>query len=1219
MKRLQSRKGSALLIVLGFLSFMVVSAVAFAVWMRTERLPSSVLRRSVATRHLVKAALAQAMSRVDDAVRSHVFPGAWNTNDQSAVYRDGNGSSYDWWEARVFMPPDPDGENSGSDPNSRYAPISETVSVLNMEALGYLPPAIANDVRLLARSSWAAKWDYFNFDAGRYAFCAVNVSDLLDVNKLKADAPRTSASPVSLAPLFRKNDNDFSNIDTSNAEVFDKFVHSNREGWKEAPLVSMMDYSLAIGKNSASREFESPFYNLAKGITANEYFYERNSADDGRVKGAARQPFITGSWFPTNSIDALGKSLDISLYQPFEMSDLKNSNMTLLDVFNKVAKGAVRPFWDSRNEMPAFKMHGLSNLDIFTLYDYLDEDSVPLSLCMPCAERVPMIAALQPAMPLEVKLVKGDARTEGDRQYTDWKISVRVLDGQLGALVVFPFGDGQTPPSGCTVEAFARLVFVRGAKDLTEPPKISMRNNEFARKFKPMKDNEWTGNVTKQYSLEAVTEAGLERPAIDNCLVVTLPAASSQAISIPVDGLDEKGQKIDLKFKVGEFVSEAPFVSIVQKLKQNADGTPGSDPDPNSDSKYKIGMLPFDESGNLASIDTNAEMNEEELTNIRESIGDIYPYLFVWARIKYDGKTVDMVPATVYDDQLNGINNAGSNDNPVQLEMFGTSFGMVTFNGGTASPSYGKLPIMRFGCKFQNSERLSYDRVLSDDPTTTLSSDGGNAWSPKAFVTVDPRFNWAPEDWFAYNGSEALESVWYRSVFDSDPTLGKSVLDYLAEKEYGSNVGGRGDRAQDPYLFVSNQGYLQSPGELCFLPRLSVLDENLDSTHNVLGGGDRNNNEKFSYTNKDVAGYDGVERSIDPSSDHPLESMPSWRSFWKSYQSVRTNPKTFELGANMYRRGLVGGIKDFCVNPFTQSHEVMLAALAGTPLNYWAASTNTVFDSAVRHQDWGGKFSGAFKDWTFTAGTHGPKMTGDDVRKIATFLQHRFEDLAAMVQISGNPNEHTLYALRNLWADMFDALDWSGKLGLTVQDVYNDLNDYYRNGGSGKMSYSKIYGGSESGYGVFNRIVSGSDSIDGVVPALKFDTGRAIYKDDLSKSADPLRGETANGGQTTSGFLDELTNVDRMFLHSFWRDCFANRQQLFLIFVRAESTALGGTGEGTPAQQGGRAVALVWRDPLPVVEDNRQLGPATYEDDGTAYQRDRHPHKMRILFYRQFD
>ena len=190
-----SQRGSALLIVLGFLSFMVVSAVAFAIWMRTERLPSSALRRSVANRYLVKAALAQAMSRVDDAVRSHPFPGAWNTNNQATAYRDSNNCAYDWWESRVFMPPDPEGVGtiSGKE-ETRYAPITKTVSVLNLEALGYLPPMLVNDVRLLSRASWAAQWEYFNFDAGRYAFCAVNVSDLLDINKIAADSPRTSAA-----------------------------------------------------------------------------------------------------------------------------------------------------------------------------------------------------------------------------------------------------------------------------------------------------------------------------------------------------------------------------------------------------------------------------------------------------------------------------------------------------------------------------------------------------------------------------------------------------------------------------------------------------------------------------------------------------------------------------------------------------------------------------------------------------------------------------------------------------------------------------------------------------------------------------------------------------------------------------------------------------------------------------------------------------------------
>ena len=39
-----SRRGSALLIVLGMLSFMIVSAVAFSVYMRMSRAPSSFLR-----------------------------------------------------------------------------------------------------------------------------------------------------------------------------------------------------------------------------------------------------------------------------------------------------------------------------------------------------------------------------------------------------------------------------------------------------------------------------------------------------------------------------------------------------------------------------------------------------------------------------------------------------------------------------------------------------------------------------------------------------------------------------------------------------------------------------------------------------------------------------------------------------------------------------------------------------------------------------------------------------------------------------------------------------------------------------------------------------------------------------------------------------------------------------------------------------------------------
>ena len=60
-----SRRGSALLIVLGMLSFMIVSAVAFSVYMRMSRAPSSFLRRNIATSDLVKAALARAIEDID--------------------------------------------------------------------------------------------------------------------------------------------------------------------------------------------------------------------------------------------------------------------------------------------------------------------------------------------------------------------------------------------------------------------------------------------------------------------------------------------------------------------------------------------------------------------------------------------------------------------------------------------------------------------------------------------------------------------------------------------------------------------------------------------------------------------------------------------------------------------------------------------------------------------------------------------------------------------------------------------------------------------------------------------------------------------------------------------------------------------------------------------------------------------------------------------------
>jgi len=128
---------------------------------------------------------------------------------------------------------------------------------------------------------------------------------------------------------------------------------------------------------------------------------------------------------------------------------------------------------------------------------------------------------------------------------------------------------------------------------------------------------------------------------------------------------------------------------------------------------------------------------------------------------------------------------------------------------------------------------------------------------------------------------------------------------------------------------------------------------------------------------------------------------------------------------------------------------------------------------------------------------------------------------------------------------------------------------------------------------------------------------------------DDLNWMPSRGNPNFENFLgvqleSPLYGIDRKFLYSYWRDCFANRQQLFLIFVRAESTALGGPGEGTPSQQGGRAVALVWREPVAYNDGTNPNN--TYSDNigqndirAQEFRIGRRPHRMRVLFYHQFD
>jgi hypothetical protein len=189
-------KGSALLVVLGFLTFMIISAVSFSIYMRTERQASSNYRHSVTARHLLESALFRAIDEVDkDLVAENTkFP---------------NHVNVPWEGGRVFT----------SDPY----PVEEIedARVLSLESLSFLPAALANDVRYYSTSTnaqYGAKWRRMGMPidirtnqvtnsggknyVGRYAYICVNLSDMLNINGCTAASMRSVTNLVGVASLF---------------------------------------------------------------------------------------------------------------------------------------------------------------------------------------------------------------------------------------------------------------------------------------------------------------------------------------------------------------------------------------------------------------------------------------------------------------------------------------------------------------------------------------------------------------------------------------------------------------------------------------------------------------------------------------------------------------------------------------------------------------------------------------------------------------------------------------------------------------------------------------------------------------------------------------------------------------------------------------------------------------------------------------------------------
>ena len=364
-----NRRGSALLIVLGILSFMVVSAVAFSVLMRQSRLPSSFLRQKVAAAQLTKAALANAMAEIDRAIGDNPYPGVGNA--------DGTDDFGNWWRNRILMlsrlyaEATPDADGGGE--------AAGAVSTLPMEGLAYVPPPLVNTVRYWMKRSPTAVWQGLGYDAGRYAYTAVNVSDYFDINRLRANVMRDSSptNRISLAFLFE--DDSHTGDGPVSPQSFDDAMKQTRQDAYSTRLVSMADYALStFGGALSGSGFESPFCDYVDSQRANGKMYVGESTEN-----ASRQKFVTDSWYPGSLTNATAVALTSEEGQPF------GSFYPSFDAGfeSLLKKGASASF--SR------VMNHLNFPERVALKDYLDPDDVPTSIALPTLEHVPMLTGVR--------------------------------------------------------------------------------------------------------------------------------------------------------------------------------------------------------------------------------------------------------------------------------------------------------------------------------------------------------------------------------------------------------------------------------------------------------------------------------------------------------------------------------------------------------------------------------------------------------------------------------------------------------------------------------------------------------------------------------------------------------------------------------------------------------------------------------------------------------
>ena len=1100
------KRGSALLIVLGMLSFMIVSAVGFSVYMRSSRAPSSYLRRNVAARYLARAALAKAIEELEGdfntdsswggtsaptkfyGVYDDPFPGVVLNDSTARTSADGRENG-DYWIGRVFMP------------FGAVRSTDATVATMPLEGLAYLPPAIVDDVRRLSRLTRTASWRPFPYDAGRYAYCAVNVSDLFDINRLRADAPRNSGSDrVTLASLCANSPDNMMDLNTGNAAALDELLDKVEDVGKlygnPVPFTSLADFNFAAGVGSDY----APFMKFVGG--SGNAFLNSGSAMQ------ANALFITDTWFPPKETTAGETVYDLgSNAQPFR-DYTANSFLEAIQRLNTATGGEVDNIY-VRN----------LGLGIVALYDYLDSDSKPLSLSIPTVEAVPMVVGVSAPAGLSPQLgrinslpratvvgISGDVvKINPDGSSVRKTVRDITADRDMELYGITSFGN-QAMVQVVATSPFKRLAATNRAKTYNvrglmrvwlAPDGMGCRPAVANNLYPPQAD--WQDGVkngvatflsdTKPLSQfasdvkttdEAITETTLRFSNLNVEMPLYYKIAESNPKPSPGD--QTAGYSVDLGSIVSSF--QANYFSFGD-LKNNTKALRPLKVNGEVDGDWQTAVngAQFNVTQPYA---PGAGGVTELTTGQKQSLGPYRLYAAVWLQVMDGANVVDMAPAC-FTDEGEWLNSNLPENNAV-LNKLGDGAPLLNFKG---------------------------DRDITWETVDTALSQPVSYADWKALYAVDPRYNFAPEDWFSSASEVASKSEW---------------MQLLGLNGTSSQILGQNGRDRDIFMFVSDQEYLQSIGELQFLPRLDVMD----------GSG--------SFLAGDYSpDFHGRAFSLRTSPNPASSAFANGGRFWKTYTAFNNGDGTVDINPyklkdkNGKEVEVRSGTGDFKLNPFSRDDRVIGAALIGTPFDYYVASTNSnQRQSGGRQNSLVGSMTLSKMMSTYSFGNSSlAKLSSDELSDIAGEIKDRFEANAD--------------AGKTDWADAWDSLMWQENNTSRINDENKTFMD------------------------------------------------------------------------TDITLQNALHSIDRKFLYSFWRDCFDNRQQLFLIFVRAEPSSVGGGGMSRASSQlGSRAVALVWRDPEKP-EKNKASRPTRTELNSRADYLNKRgsnqfpPHRTRVLFYHQFD